>query len=154
MSQEATNQNTTNINNSDQNIATPEATVIPTVLTPSTPTESSSVTAPRRLPSILDDQNKKTQRRKLHSSALHHLHIFFRDHWAGTADLPATSNFKHFKSFKDIVYEDLKNPANNFFEELATYFAERAHNQQKGKKILIYSHSTLQSTILVPSKII
>ena len=134
MSQEATNQNSTITNNSDKNIATPEATVIPTVLTPSTPTESSSVTAPRRLQSILDDKNKKTQRGKLHGSALRHLHIFFRDHWAGTADLPATGNIKHFKTFEDIDYEDLKNPANDFFEELATYFAERAHDQRKGKK--------------------
>ena len=70
MTQASSNQTSANINSFNMEEST---TVVPTVtpeqmptVTPNTMTESSSVTGPQRLPSILDDKEKNTQRGKLH----------------------------------------------------------------------------------------
>ena len=80
ISQASTNQTSTNTNSLNPEEST---TIAPTVtpeqvptVTPNTMTELSSVTGPQHLPLILDDKEKKTQRGKLHGSALKHLDNF------------------------------------------------------------------------------
>ena len=68
------------------------------------------------LPNILDE-DKNSQRLKLHKSALQHLDIYFHEFWKPTD--PPHDNYKSFKSFKDVLYKDLLSPANNFFGNLA-----------------------------------
>ena len=82
--------------------------------------EPSTELPPKGLPNILDE-DKNSQRSKLHKSALQHLDIYFREFLKPTD--PPHDNYKSFKSFKDVLYKDLLSPANNFFGNLANYFA-------------------------------
>lgn len=76
------------------------------------------------------EQDKKTQRSKMHKSALFHLDIFFRDFPRKPSEHLPNDSFKNFRSFKDIVYDDLRHQSNDFFGELATYFAEHARSRR------------------------
>ena len=82
----------------------------------------------KELRNILDEDNN-SQHSKLHKSALQHLDIYFRE-YRKPAD-PPSNDYKSFKSYKDVLYEDLLSPANNFFGNLANYFAECAVNRRK-----------------------
>ena len=90
--------------------------------------ELSTQFPPKQLPNILDE-DKNSQRSKLHKRALQHLNIYFREFLKPTD--PPHDDFKSFKSFKDVLYKDLLSPANNVFGELASYFAEHAANHCK-----------------------
>ena len=65
-----------------------------------------------RIGNILEE-DKKTQRSKMHKSALLHLDIYFREHREPSEDPPEVG-FKSFRSFKDVMYEDLRHPSNDF----------------------------------------
>ena len=104
--------------------ATEEA--VPEVITQDD--EPSTELPSKDLGNILDE-DKNSQRSKLHKSALQHLDIYFRE-YRKPAD-PPHDDYKSFKSYKDVLYEDLLSPANNFFGKLANYFAERAVNRRK-----------------------
>ena len=59
------------------------------------------------------EEDKKTQRLKMHKSALLHLDIYFRDHREPSKDPPEVG-FKSFRCFNDVMYEDLRHPSNDF----------------------------------------
>ena len=81
--------------------------------------EPSTKPLSKGFPNILDE-DKNSQRLKLHKCALQHLDIYFLEFWKPTD--PPHNDYKSFKSFKDVLYKDFLSPANNFFGNLANYF--------------------------------